>query len=236
MKDFATEPDENKMRKAAHLMVQNLAGSLALVTCKEPLRLSMNNHLKNLLQIQTPEQFHPLVEHAVQVIKRNVLPIITLKVVSADNLDLACTLIEKAATEKAVRDTDDALTAAFLSRKKHRERYRPRALPITNIPSPGVAPPFFDISFTTGRYPNTLPESLKPKLGGLQSHQLRVYDDFSRIPHIQQQQQQSFPGQFPDKDSDRRSPTMFDQSQEALTTGQAVEKFNVRHSILTFFS
>ena len=109
MKDFATEPDENKMRKAAHLMVQNLAGSLALVTCKEPLRLSMNNHLKNLLQLQTPEQFHPLVEHAVQV-------------VSADNLDLACTLIEKAATEKAVRDTDDALTAAFLSRKKHRER------------------------------------------------------------------------------------------------------------------
>ena len=64
------------------------------------------------------------------------------------------------------------------------------------------------------------------------SHQLRVYDDFSRIPHIQQQaqqaqqQQQQFPGQF-DKDMDRRSPTMFDQSQEALTTGQAVEKFNV---------
>ena len=55
MKDFAMEPDEQKMRKAAHLMVQNLAGSLALVTCKEPLRVSMNNHLRSLLQTHTPE-------------------------------------------------------------------------------------------------------------------------------------------------------------------------------------
>jgi CCR4-NOT transcription complex subunit 1 len=54
MKDFATEPDEQKMRKAAHLMVQNLAGSLALVTCKEPLRLSMSNHLRSLLTQNTP--------------------------------------------------------------------------------------------------------------------------------------------------------------------------------------
>ncbi|GJN94007.1 hypothetical protein Rhopal_007070-T1 [Rhodotorula paludigena] len=40
MKDFAMEGDESKMATAAHLMVQNLAGSLALVTCKEPLRLT----------------------------------------------------------------------------------------------------------------------------------------------------------------------------------------------------
>ena len=35
------EGDEGKMTIAAHLMVQSLAGSLALVACKEPLRLSM---------------------------------------------------------------------------------------------------------------------------------------------------------------------------------------------------
>ena len=38
LKDFAMEPDENKMRKAAHLMVQSLASSLALVAYKDPLR------------------------------------------------------------------------------------------------------------------------------------------------------------------------------------------------------
>ena len=34
VKDFAMENDETKMRKAAQLMVSNLAGSLAVVTCK----------------------------------------------------------------------------------------------------------------------------------------------------------------------------------------------------------
>jgi len=38
------------MRKAAHLMVSSLAGSLALVTCKEPLRVSIGNHVRSLLQ------------------------------------------------------------------------------------------------------------------------------------------------------------------------------------------
>lgn len=48
-KDFATEPNEEKMRKAGHLMAQKLAGSLALVTCKEPLKLNMANHVKHYL-------------------------------------------------------------------------------------------------------------------------------------------------------------------------------------------
>ena len=48
-KDFATEGNEEKMRKAAHLMAQRLAGSLALVTCKDPMRSNMANHLKHYL-------------------------------------------------------------------------------------------------------------------------------------------------------------------------------------------
>src|SRR5271170_2918862 len=46
MKDFATEPNEEKMRKAGHLMAQKLAGSLALVTCKEPLKSNLGLHLR----------------------------------------------------------------------------------------------------------------------------------------------------------------------------------------------
>lgn len=37
------------MRKAAHLMVGSLAGSLALVTCRDPLRTSLTNRLRSLL-------------------------------------------------------------------------------------------------------------------------------------------------------------------------------------------
>lgn len=43
------EENEGSMRKAAHLMVSSLAGSLALVTCREPLRSSLATQLRHLL-------------------------------------------------------------------------------------------------------------------------------------------------------------------------------------------
>eukprot|EP01114_Cavostelium_apophysatum_P013415 TRINITY_DN3247_c0_g1_i5.p1 TRINITY_DN3247_c0_g1~~TRINITY_DN3247_c0_g1_i5.p1 ORF type:complete len:2234 (+),score=701.16 TRINITY_DN3247_c0_g1_i5:75-6776(+) len=197
-KDFATEIDEVKMRKAAHLMVQNLAGSLALVTCKEPLRVSMSNHLRSILQAQTPEQLHPMVEQAVQIL-------------ASDNLDLACTIIEKAATEKAVRDTDEALSVAFNIRRKH-------------IKERGNAT-FFDPTFVS-RYP-AIPESLRPKLGGLMAHQVRVYDDFSRIapPSYSQSYSDSKDesGEIPSLE--RRSSYGVDQADQ-LPSQLVMEKFN----------
>ncbi|CAI5975139.1 unnamed protein product [Closterium sp. NIES-65] len=50
LKDFAMEADDSRTQKAANLMVASLAGSLALVTCKEPLRMATANHLRTLLQ------------------------------------------------------------------------------------------------------------------------------------------------------------------------------------------
>ena len=145
LKDFAMEPDEQRMRKSAQLMVQNLAGSLALVTCKEPLRVACGNHLRSLLQQAGADA--QLLEQVVQVC-------------AADNLDLGCTLIEKAATEKAVRDVEEALAPAFAIRRKHREQ--------TGLP-------YYDMSiFTNGRYPASLPEALRPKPGGLLPAQLTL--------------------------------------------------------------
>lgn len=156
LKDFAMEPDELRMRKAAQQMAQNLAGSLALVTCKEMLRVACSNHLRSLLG-QAGAADSQLMEQVVQVC-------------AADNLDLGCTLIEKAATEKAVRDVEEALAPAFAIRRKHREQ--------TGLP-------YYDMSiFTSGRYPASLPEALRPKPGGLLPAQRRVYDDFGRIPRV----------------------------------------------------
>lgn len=95
------EPDENRMRTAAHQMVSSLAGSLALVTCKEPLRVSLLNQLRQLLAPSCPEQ--TILES-------------TSQLVSQDNLDLGCTIIEKAATDKAVRDIDERLLQGFYLR------------------------------------------------------------------------------------------------------------------------
>lgn len=58
--DFALEPDAERMRKAAHLMVSGLAASLALVTGKEPLRVSLANQLRAMLAPSVPEQVRTL--------------------------------------------------------------------------------------------------------------------------------------------------------------------------------
>ncbi|KIY96495.1 CCR4-NOT transcription complex subunit 1 [Monoraphidium neglectum] len=151
-KDYAVDPDENRLRSAAHLMVSSLAGSLALVTCKEPLRVSLANQLHALLSGQM--EAHVL-EGALQVLVN-------------DNLELGCSIIERAATDKAVRDIDKSLAAAYEARGNARARGQPfyeRALYAQS---------------QQGRFPAALPESLKPKPGLPQ--QQRVYEDFARMP------------------------------------------------------
>jgi len=164
-KDFAMESDENKMLKAAQLMVANLSGSLALVTCREPLRGSVSTHLRQLL-LNTPGNSTPpnLTDQEKSAIEECVSNCAT------DNLDLGCMLIEKAATEKAVRDMDETLAPALSARKKHREQ---------------TGQPFYDMSIfgsDSHRYPAALPEPLRPKPGGLRNEQLLVYEAFQRMP------------------------------------------------------
>ncbi|GAA5831623.1 hypothetical protein JCM11251_000773 [Rhodosporidiobolus azoricus] len=153
MKDFAMEGDESKMAGAAHLMVQNLAGSLALVTCKEPLRLSMVTHARTLL-LQNGFTDESLPEQAILLIV-------------AENLDLACSVVEKVAMEKAVLEVDEGLAPAYVSRRSHRERSREA---------------FWDTAaMAASHYSGMLPDPLRLKLGGLSPSQLQVYEDFARL-------------------------------------------------------
>lgn len=89
-----------------------------------------------------------------------------VNVVVADNLDLGCTIIERAATEKAIRDVDKLLQQAYDERIKARAQGKP----------------FADNSPFHGRFPASLPESLRPRPGNILPFQLRVYEDFARIP------------------------------------------------------
>jgi len=171
-KDFAMESDENKMRKAAQLMVANLAGSLALVTCREPLRASVSTHLRQLLVNSTASQTSGTnsAQSNPQLGDQEQGAIEQCVAISAnDNLELGCMLIEKAATEKAVRDMDEALSGALNSRKKHREQ---------------TGQPFYDMSIfnNNSRYPGALPDPLRPQPGGLRNDQLLVYEAFQRMP------------------------------------------------------
>eukprot|EP01083_Nonionella_stella_P068938 183388_1 len=156
LKDFALEPSAERMRRAAHHMARALTRQLALVTCQEPLRAAMQNHIRNLLQLYSNEP--ALIDQAV-------------KQVSSDNLALGCSLIEKAACERAVRGIDDMLANALTLRRNHRQAGLP-------FPSEhGLA-----LAVGTGRFPAGLPEPLRPRRGGLNEAQLRVYEDFASIP------------------------------------------------------
>lgn len=153
-KDFVTEGNEQQLRKYAHMMIANISGSLALVTCKEPLRLSICNHLRSLLAQSISDQ--NLIEQIVQVC-------------SNDNLEIGCKLIEKAATEKAIRDADESLTMAFQLRRKSRE-------------AGSSNEHFIDPTVSNGAiYPRELPDALKPRIEGLSQLQLQMYEGFSRM-------------------------------------------------------
>ncbi|KAG9318169.1 Not1-domain-containing protein [Chiua virens] len=150
-KDFAMESSEEKLRKAGHLMAQKLAGSLALVTCKEPLKSNLGGHLRTAL-----------VDHGFseQVISEQVLSILV-----ADNVEVACSAIEKAAMERAVADVDETFATSYEVRRRHRELRSGQA--------------FWDPAAPPSNFSVALPDPLRIKATGLQPHQVAVYEDFS---------------------------------------------------------
>ncbi|KAH8516641.1 hypothetical protein H0E87_004840 [Populus deltoides] len=160
LKDYAMESDETRIYNAAHLMVASLAGSLAHVTCKEPLRSSISSQLRN--SVQGFSLTSEILEHAVQL-------------VTNDNLDLGCAVIEQAATDKAIQTIDTEIAQQLL-RRKHRD---------------GVGPAFFDANMYTQSSMGVVPEALRPKPGHLTPSQQRVYEDFVRLPWQNQSSQSS---------------------------------------------
>jgi CCR4-NOT transcription complex subunit 1 len=97
----------------------------------------MANNLRPLLG--NSEHLLPLVEHAISVL-------------CADNLDLACAVIEKAATDRAVREIDDALSSSLALRRKYRDRL-------------STSGSFMDMSHLATRYALSIPDPLRPKTG-----------------------------------------------------------------------
>lgn len=102
-KDFATEPDENRVRNAAISMVKSTAGSLALVTSKEPLRANFANYLRNL-STDLPQG----------------LPEGIIMLCVNSNLDLASGVIEKSAEERAVPEIEEMIEPELEARRRHR--------------------------------------------------------------------------------------------------------------------
>jgi len=154
-KDFATEIDEGKYRKYAQMVVRTLSGSITWASSRELLKVGMATHLRNLmLQNGYHEDQIPETE-LVQVVN--------------DNVDMACTIIEKAAVDEAMSNMNQHIEQAILLRKKWRTA------------RPGQ--PFVDPELGSRlALSQAMPESLRLKAGGLTAAQMKVYDDFVQIP------------------------------------------------------
>lgn len=126
-KDFAIEPDENRLRACAINMVKATAGSLALVTSKEPLRANFTNYMRNLSN-DLPQG----------------LPEGTIMMCVNSNLDQGCSIIEKQAEERAVPEIEDMIEGELESRRRHRAQkpMEPYAGPSLNRWAAALAPPY----------------------------------------------------------------------------------------------
>lgn len=102
-KDFARESDEDRVRKSAQQMVRQLSGSLALVTCKEPLRMSMTNYIR-MAQAELPDQ--SFAEGAILMCVN-------------DNLDTACSIVEKQAEDRSMPEIETHIETEIALRRQY---------------------------------------------------------------------------------------------------------------------
>jgi CCR4-NOT transcription complex subunit 1 len=99
-----------------------------------------------------------------------------------DNLDVACSAIEKVAIERVVSDIDKAFLSAYEVRRRHRE-VSALGLPLrsrvsSNLKQLRNGQPFWDSSAPQSNYSANLPDPLRIKGNGLQPAQMSVYEDF----------------------------------------------------------
>ncbi|XP_035388317.1 CCR4-NOT transcription complex subunit 1 isoform X2 [Electrophorus electricus] len=152
-KDFALDSEESHMRVAAHHMMRNLTAGMAMITCREPLLMSIATNLKNsfaaALRAPTSQQRDMMEEAAARI--------------AQDNCELACCFIQKTAVEKAGPEMDKRLATEFELRKHARQEGRRYCDPMV-------------LTYQAER----MPEQIRLKVGGVDPKQLAVYEEFAR--------------------------------------------------------
>lgn len=157
-KDFALDPEETRMRGAAHHMVRHLTAGMAMITCREQLLMAITSNLKQLLLnalLGAPAQ-KELIEQAATIS-------------ALDNIELGCAFIQKTAVEKALSEVDKHLMPEFERRKIARNEGRR-----------------YCDSATLTYQAERMPEQIRLKVGGASPQQMAVYEAFARnIPGFQ---------------------------------------------------
>ena len=155
IKDFQFEINENRFKTAAINSIKALAGALALVTCKEPLRMSFTKKIKDYLLEKKIDE-----ETLEEVVKIRF---------TSDLLNIGCShiynYVQKKASEKVLQDE---------TIKKEIERRNTNDINGNKVFT-------FDDNSNLMKIVNKLPPSLKPNIKGLTKEQLLIYDNYPKI-------------------------------------------------------
>jgi CCR4-NOT transcription complex subunit 1 len=147
-KDFSLESDNTSMNKVINNMVKNLSSNLAMVTCKDALRFSIENKLLPMLSstFKIPESIEKQISFAEISYQ-----------ISFDNLDLACSIVVQAASERALIEIHESFREEIENKKKNHRIQIPH-----HIRNYGI------------------PNELIP-VTGLNSTHIQIYEEFSKL-------------------------------------------------------
>lgn len=152
-KDFALDPDEQRLRRASHHMIRAMTAGMASITCRDPLATTLQGYLKqafiNSLRTGTinPEQQKLIDEAAITI--------------TEDNVELATNFVVKTACEKATPEMDKRIENEVLARKQARLEGRQYADPVALARA------------------QQMPEKIRLRAGPITPQQMAIYDEFS---------------------------------------------------------
>lgn len=156
-KDFALEGDETRMRNAAQQMTRNMTAGMALITCREPLLVSLVDKLKST--INTVLQKLPVVN--AQYMKDMVEYAVTT--ISQDAIEACVAFIQKTAVEDALVEIDKRLASEYEVRKQARAEGR-----------------MYKDNNMLAYFHERMPEQIRMKIGSHNPQLNVVYEEFGR--------------------------------------------------------
>ena len=153
LKDFALDPDAEKLKIASRNTSKGLSGMLAQITCKEPLKRHLTKSLKDLIA----NSENPSINFLSDIEKRNII-----ESLRNENLEIGWRKIRQYIQKEAMTEIlkDNSILEAIKQREiasTQRKEYRDYSN-LSNF--------------------NRLPDLLKPSENGLTKDELQVYSDF----------------------------------------------------------
>jgi CCR4-NOT transcription complex subunit 1 len=159
LKDFALEPDPEKLKEAAISTSTSVAGMLAQITCKEPLKHQLARSLKDLVLQSEDSHLTELSDEERKELAEMII---------RENLDIGCKRIQSEIQKEAldgILKEDSILEAIHLRQRAKEEGKEYR-------------------DFSNKNNFNKLPDLLKPSENGLTDIEFQVYKDFDDIPNV----------------------------------------------------